>query len=43
MLLNLAGELAIEVFDTFSFEEAEVDKPQVLWTNLKRIVIQNEI
>ena len=30
MLLNLAGEQAIEVFNTFSFEEAEVDKPQVL-------------
>ena len=30
MLLNLAGEQAIEVCNMFSFEEAEVDKPQVL-------------
>ena len=30
MLLNLAGEQAIEVFNTFSFEEGEVDKPQNL-------------
>ena len=44
ILLNLADKQAIEVFSTFSFEELEVDKPQVLVDKFEAYcIIQNEI